>query len=204
MDAVDRPSCIALLVWLVRPAALPAAAPVLVLWMASRGLLRLAEPAAAHRQPRICERQTRTGCASHAEKICRFFRDWSSPGTNWLIPDSVREDGEAALRLSPTNLGMLLNARIAAVHFGVMHAGASSSSRPGRRSTAWSALPKYRGHLLNWYDIATLEPLEPRFVSTVDSGNLAACLWTLKQAALAFAAEPQGEARDDVAKSRRS
>ena len=45
--------------------------------------------------------------------------------------------------------------------------------------------------MLNWYDIATLTPLEPRFVSTVDSGNLAACLWTLKQAALAFAAEPK-------------
>ncbi len=54
-----------------------------------------------------------------------------------------------------------------------------------------SGLPKYRGHLLNWYDIKSLAPLEPRFVSTVDSGNLAACLWTLKQAALAFAAEPK-------------
>ena len=43
----------------------------------------------------------------------------------------------------------------------------------------------------NWYDIPTLKPLEPRFVSTVDSGNLAASLWTLKQAALGFAAEPR-------------
>jgi len=50
-------------------------------------------------------------------------------------------------------------------------------------------LPKHRGHFLNWYDIASLKPLETRFVSTVDSGNLVACLWTLKQAALAFAAE---------------
>ncbi len=50
-------------------------------------------------------------------------------------------------------------------------------------------LPKHRGHLLNWYDIRTLEPLEPRYVSTVDSGNLAVSLWTLKQAALAMAAE---------------
>jgi cyclic beta-1,2-glucan synthetase len=45
--------------------------------------------------------------------------------------------------------------------------------------------------MLNWYDIETLAPLEPRFVSTVDSGNLAACLWTLKQAALALASEPR-------------
>jgi cyclic beta-1,2-glucan synthetase len=50
-------------------------------------------------------------------------------------------------------------------------------------------LPKYRGHLLNWYDINSLEPLQPSFVSTVDSGNLAASLWTLKQAAIALASE---------------
>src|SRR5205085_5364306 len=51
------------------------------------------------------------------------------------------------------------------------------------------ALPKHRGHLYNWYDILSLEPLDPQFVSTVDSGNLAASLWTLKQAALGFAGE---------------
>ena len=100
----------------------------------------------------------------------------------------------AALRLSPTNLGMLLNARIAALHFGVITLGGVRSSTPARLSTAFVGLAKHRGHLFNWYDIATLEPLEPRFVSTVDSGNLAASLWTLKQAALAFAAEPSPNA----------
>ena len=53
-----------------------------------------------------------------------------------------------------------------------------------------AGLAKYRGHLFNWYDGNSLAPLDPHFVSTVDSGNLAASLWTLKQAALAFAAEP--------------
>jgi cyclic beta-1,2-glucan synthetase len=51
-------------------------------------------------------------------------------------------------------------------------------------------LPKYRGHLFNWYDLATMKDIPPHFISSVDSGNLACCLWTLKQAALAFAAEP--------------
>ena len=54
-------------------------------------------------------------------------------------------------------------------------------------------LPKTKGHVLNWYSNSTLRPLEPQFVSTVDSGNLAACLWTLKQAALAFASRPPAE-----------
>ncbi|MGH9567449.1 MAG: hypothetical protein ACRD4I_15815, partial [Candidatus Angelobacter sp.] len=42
-------------------------------------------------------------------------------------------------------------------------------------------LPRYKGHLLNWYDTKTLEPLTPLFVSSVDSGNLVASLWTLQQ-----------------------
>ena len=42
-------------------------------------------------------------------------------------------------------------------------------------------MQRYNGHLLNWYDIRTLKPLEPRYVSTVDSGNLLGCLWTLDE-----------------------
>jgi hypothetical protein len=45
-------------------------------------------------------------------------------------------------------------------------------------------LKKYRGHLLNWYDTQTLQPLAPFFVSSVDSGNLLASLWTLRQGSL--------------------
>ena len=111
-----------LLVWLVRPAALPAAAPVLALWIGSRGF-----SAWLNRAPRTMnralEREDREWLRGHGERICRYFQDWSSPSTNWLIPDSVREDGAVALRLSPTNLGLLLNARIAALHFGVTTLG---------------------------------------------------------------------------------
>jgi len=123
-----------------------------------------------------------------AERISRFFRDWSCPSTNWLIPDSVRENGEVDLRISPTNLGMLLNARIAALHLGVMPL-AEFVFQTQQTLNCVVRLTKHRGHLLNWYDTQSLEPLQPLFVSTVDSGNLAASLWTLKQAAIAFASE---------------
>ena len=53
-------------------------------------------------------------------------------------------------------------------------------------------LEKREGHLLNWYDTSTLEPLEPRYVSTVDSGNLAAYLWTLREACDDLARAPLG------------
>ena len=89
---------------------------------------------------------------------------------------------------------MLLNARIAAVRLG--HLTLPEFVAGTRRTLATMArLPRYRGHFLNWYDNRTLQPLEPRFVSTVDSGNLAAALWALKQASLGFARE---EADDRV------
>jgi cyclic beta-1,2-glucan synthetase len=90
------------------------------------------------------------------------------------------------MRLSPTNLGMLLDARVAAVHLGELTLEEFAfQTRQTLESVA--ELPAYRGHLYNWYDITTGEPLEPRFVSTVDSGNLAAALWTLERASLGWA-----------------
>ena len=178
---------VGILVWLLRPAALPAAAPVLALWIVSRGV-----SAWLNHPPRTINRALRLEdtewLCRHAERICRYFQEWSSSSTNWLIPDSVHEDGAVDLRLSPTNLGMLLNARIAAFHFGVISLREFISTTRQTLDCV-TALPKHRGHLLNWYDIPTMQPLEPLFVSTVDSGNLAAALWTLKQASLTLARE---------------
>jgi cyclic beta-1,2-glucan synthetase len=175
-------------IWRVRPSVLPVAAPVLAMWIASRAFSGW-----LNRRPRSgrCELgiEDQQLLETAGESICRFFRDWSSPATNWLIPDNVREDGAAEMRLSPTNLGLLLDARIAAVRLGMMPLAEFVFETRQTLDRA-ALLEKFRGHLFNWYDVTTLAPLPPRFVSTVDSGNLAAALWTLKQAALAFAAEP--------------
>jgi cyclic beta-1,2-glucan synthetase len=179
---------IAVLVWFLHRGSFTAAAPILALWVASRGLSNwLNRPARTSR----CKvgREEAALLRESAERIWRYFSDWSSPATNWLIPDSVSEDGEAELRLSPTNLAMLLNARVAAVHLNLT-AIEEFVFETRRTLDQVAQLPKFRGHLFNWYDIATRRPLDPQFISTVDSGNLAASLWTLKQAALAFAAEP--------------
>jgi cyclic beta-1,2-glucan synthetase len=173
--------------WFSRPDALPSAAAILFLWTGSRafsGWLNQ-RPRAGH--SKLSKRDLLL-LRESADRIWRFFHDWSSSSTYWLIPDSVRENGAVELRLSPTNLGILLNARIAAVHLGVMPlAEFAFQSRQTLDSVI--RLPKHRGHLLNWYDINSLAPLPPSFVSTVDSGNLAAALWALKQAALAFSRE---------------
>ena len=182
---------VGLLVFVLRPAALPAAAPIVLLWVASRAI-----SAWLNRAPQMVNRklarEDREWLLDNGEKICRYFHDWSSPSTNWLIPDSVGEDGAVALRVSPTNLGILLNARIAALHFGVMPLG-EFVFHTRQTLERVAAMAKHRGHLLNWYDATTLQPLDPKFVSTVDSGNLAAALWTLKQAALALAGEPKAK-----------
>jgi len=174
-------------VWLVRPQALPAAAPLLGLWAISRGFSSW-----LNRRPRTVHSRLSMGdvqlMRESADRIWRFFHDWSTASTNWLIPDSVRDDGAVELRLSPTNLGMLLNARIAAVHLGVMPL-AEFVFVTRQTLDQVVRMPKHRGHLYNWIDIQSLTALAPMFVSTVDSGNLAASLWTLKQAATALAAE---------------
>jgi hypothetical protein len=179
---------IAVALWFIRRQAMPFAAPILVGWFASRWISSW-----LNRAPRKVNRELRTKDTEFlhecAERNLRFFSEKSCEANHYLIPDNIREDGEAADRLSPTNAGLLLNARIASVLFGQMTL-ADFIFQTKRTLESIDALPKHRGHLLNWYDTQSLEPLEPRFVSTVDSGNLVACLWTLKQAALSFAAEP--------------
>ncbi|HEX5108583.1 MAG TPA: hypothetical protein VFV95_09065, partial [Vicinamibacterales bacterium] len=177
----------------LRPAALPAAAPVLASWVLVRVIAGWLD-----REPRFAQKEPSLDRESLLRVVAlrtwRFFREQSGERNNWLVPDFVREDGSAAERLSPTNLGFLLNARVAAVHFGYL------TLPEFIRSTLQTLaviphLTTYRGHLLNWHDTNTLEALEPPFASTVDSGNLAVCLWTLRESALAWAQDPP---REDV------
>ena len=114
---------IGLAVWLLRPAALPAAAPVLALWMASRGI-----SAWLNRAPRTMNRALPSGGREHGSATMRRGSAASSAtGVRTAPTGSFRtacaKTAQVELRLSPTNLGMLLNARIAAVHFGVIDSG---------------------------------------------------------------------------------
>ncbi|HBG43592.1 MAG TPA: hypothetical protein DDX03_03675, partial [Firmicutes bacterium] len=118
----------------------------------------------------------------YARKTWRYFDDFVNPEMNWLPPDNYQEQlrVEAAPRTSPTNIGLWLLSALSAHDFGYL-----SLEQFIERTTATletvGKLEHYAGHLLNWYDIKSMEPLHPRYVSTVDSGNLLACLWTLEQ-----------------------
>ena len=111
-----------------------------------------------------------------ARRTWRYFEDFVGADDNWLPP-------AIASRTSPTNIGMSLLADLAAVDFGYLTAG-ECLHRIGNTLAAMERLERYRGHCFNWYDTRTLQPLHPRYISAVDSGNLAGSLLTL-QAGLA-------------------
>ena len=119
----------------------------------------------------------------HALRTWRYFYEFSSAKHNFLIPDNVEESGlSEADRVSPTNIGMLLNARQAANELGFLTVPEFAVLTRNTLSTV-ARLDKFRGHLYNWYDTQTLLPLGPYpFISSVDSGNFVASLYTLRSA----------------------
>jgi len=174
---------IGLLVWSARPAALPFAIPILVLWACSKPV------ASWLNQPSV----TLANDVSAGDKLFlrqvtlrtwRYFDEFSTPEHNWFIPDNIQEEPPSlAARLSPTNLGLLLNARQVACEFGYLTVP-ELAERSLRTLASMRKLRRYHGHFLNWYDTRTLQPLNPMFASSVDSGNLLASLWTLQQGCL--------------------
>jgi cyclic beta-1,2-glucan synthetase len=174
---------IGILVWALRPAALITALPILILWAFS-GLVSswLNHPPRPARNQ--LSRKNLAFLRRAALHTWRYFAEYSTAEHNWLIPDNVQEQPEAiAARVSPTNIGLLLNARQVACEFGYLTVP-EFAQQTIRTLTTVGKLKKYRGHVVNWYDTRTLEPLAPRFVSSVDNGNLLASLWTLQQGCL--------------------
>ena len=172
----------ALLQW--NPAALAAALPLLLLWLVA--------PLLAWRASRPRQSAQATLDPAYqpllrdaARRTWHFFERHVGAADNWLPPDNYQQQpGDViAHRTSPTNIGLSLLASLAAHDFGYL-----TLDRLLQRTRAtfdsMDRLERYRGHLFNWYDTCSLAPLHPRYVSTVDSGNLAGHLLTLRQGLL--------------------
>jgi cyclic beta-1,2-glucan synthetase len=177
------------LVWLVHRRALPAALPVLLLWSFSKPIsIWLNRPPRSPRK-QVSERNEWLLRLS-ALRTWRYFAEFSTEEHHWLIPDNVLEENtKVAPRISPTNLGFLLNARQVACEFGYLTVP-EFAQQTLRTLATISQMQRHRGHLLNWYDTQTLAPLAPAFVSSVDSGNLVASLWTLQRGCLELLDQP--------------
>jgi cyclic beta-1,2-glucan synthetase len=177
------------LIWLVHRRALPAALPVLLLWACSKPIsIWLNRPPRSPRK-QVSERNEWLLRLS-ALRTWRYFAEFSTEEHHWLIPDNVLEENtKVAPRISPTNLGFLLNARQVACEFGYLTVP-EFAQQTLRTLATISQMQRHRGHLLNWYDTQTLAPLAPAFVSSVDSGNLVASLWTLQRGCLELLDQP--------------
>ncbi len=125
-----------------------------------------------------------------ALRTWRFFEQSVTDAEHGLPPDNVQTmpNKGPARRTSPTNIGLYLASCAAAHALGFISA-TELARRCGQTLQALEGLPKWRGHTLNWVSTADLTALAPRYVSAVDSGNLAACLWTLSQALRAVSGE---------------
>ncbi|HSM28426.1 MAG TPA: glucoamylase family protein, partial [Thioalkalivibrio sp.] len=157
-----------------------AAAPMLLLWLVSPAIAWWMSRPLPVATPGL-DIDQRAFLRSAARRTWRYFVDFVGPDDHWLPPDNFQEFPAPAIatRTSPTNMGMALLADLAAVDFGYLTTG-ESLQRIGNTVASMERLERYRGHFYNWYDTRTLQPLHPRYVSSVDSGNLAGSLLTLQ------------------------
>ncbi|MGD0061207.1 MAG: glucoamylase family protein [Verrucomicrobiia bacterium] len=170
------------LAWLVlaHPAELDISGVVLLLWLVSPIVAWWISRPLVTEKPGLSDVQ-QTFLRSLARQTWRFFEVLVNAEDNWLPPDNFQEvpTPVIATRTSPTNIGMALLANLAAGDFGYLTSG-QLLDRTDKTLTTLEKLERYRGHFYNWYDTRTLKPLRPVYVSSVDSGNLAGALFTLR------------------------
>jgi cellobiose phosphorylase len=162
------------------PAALPIAAPFLLLWLVSPIFAWWISRPLPPRVIRLTSDQT-VFLRKLARRTWAYFETFVSPADHWLPPDNYQEVPVArvAHRTSPTNMGMAVLADLVAYDFGYLPAG-RLVDRTDNALRTMQSLDRSEGHFYNWYDTQTLKPLAPRYISSVDSGNLVASLLTLR------------------------
>jgi cyclic beta-1,2-glucan synthetase len=156
------------------------ALPFVVLWAtAPIFALRISQP------PRLTDLEPLSSTEARdlrliARRTWRFFESFVTAEDHWLPPDNFQEDPKpiVAHRTSPTNIGLYLLSTVAARDFGWLGT-LDAVERLEATLGTMKGMELFRGHFYNWYDTRDLHPLEPKYVSSVDSGNLAGDLIVL-------------------------
>ncbi|MBB6251101.1 GH36-type glycosyl hydrolase domain-containing protein [Nitrospirillum iridis] len=182
--------------WLSGQGTEPLAAAFAVLWLAS--------PAIAHRislSPRMMERMALSAAEAGAlrrtaRRTWRFFERFVTAADHMLPPDNFQEDPAPVLahRTSPTNLGLYLLSVASARDFGWL-GSIEAVERLEATLATMASLSRFRGHFYNWYDTQDRRPLDPPYISSVDSGNLAGHLIALANAVADWRRAPLADAR---------
>lgn len=175
---------------LTHVAELAVSGPLLLLWLVSPALAWWISQPLVPAQPGLTQAQE-TFLRGLSRRTWHYFEVQVNETENWLPPDNVQEEPELliASRTSPTNVGIALLAGLAARDFGYISTG-QLLDRTEKTLGTMERLERHRGHFYNWYDTRTLEPLSPLYVSSVDSGNLAGALHTLRGGLLELRSQP--------------
>jgi cyclic beta-1,2-glucan synthetase len=158
-------------------------APFLILWALSPAVAVWisVSPLAANRL--TLSQSDASALRLVARRTWRYFETFVTADDRMLPPDNFQEDPRAVVahRTSPTNMGLYLLSAVSAGDFGWLGT-LDLVERVEATLATMNRLEKFRGHFYNWYDTRDLRPLDPRYVSTVDSGNLAGHLIALANA----------------------
>lgn len=172
------------------PFTLVFALPVLIAWALSPAIVWWLSRPMVSGKTSLSEKQV-TYLRKLSRKTWAFYENFVGPEDNWLPPDNFQQHPVTILahRTSPTNIGLALLANLSAFDFGYITVS-DLEERTRHTLTAMQKLERYAGHFYNWYDTITMQPLHPRYISVVDSGNLGAHLLVLKQGLLSLGHEP--------------
>ncbi|MEX0720189.1 MAG: glucoamylase family protein [Balneolaceae bacterium] len=160
--------------WIVLPFSIAWFAAPYYTWYISQPIVK---------EKRAYSRDEEIKMRTYARRIWFYFERFTTEEHSWLAPDNYQEDPplEIAARTSPTNIGLAMVSTLIAYKRGYITFGELLDRIEGTLRTL-EKLECHKGHLYNWYDTLTLEVMYPRYISTVDSGNLLAGLIVVKEA----------------------
>ncbi len=182
------------LVLVLNPGVWPLVAPFALLWAFAPWVAAcISRPQPADAISDLTAQDSRT-LRLIARRTWRFFETFVTAEDNFLPPDNFQETPKPVIahRTSPTNIGLYLLSTVAARDMGWISEGAAIE-RLEQTLATMARMARFRGHFYNWYDTTDLRVLDPAYVSSVDSGNLAGHLLVVAQTCRIWAAQTAGD-----------
>lgn len=172
---------LSILIPYLQPASIPIALPFLFLWLISPMVVWFVSRPVRTKSFKISSEETKS-LQIVGRKTWAFFEDFVSIKDNFLPPDNHQETPieATAHRTSPTNIGLACLANLSAYDFGYI-SPFKLVERTAYTFQSLNNMERYKGHFYNWYDTMNLQPLFPKYISTVDSGNFICNMLVLRQ-----------------------
>jgi cyclic beta-1,2-glucan synthetase len=173
--------------------------PFVLLWILSPAVAWYVSQTAETEDKLVVSERVSEELRKIARRTWRYFETFVVAQQHYLPPDNVQQTPHpvVAARTSPTNIGVYLLSIVSARHFGWI-AFEETIERLEQTIATVDKMEKYRGHLVNWYHTDTLKPLGQRYVSAVDSGNLAGHLIAVSSACRIWAEAPSAHMQGNL------